>query len=110
MPARVRRDPTDDWEQLRLLVTSPEQAAYEILRPVVLFGQPTVERAQETGTAERTLRRAVARFETAGCPLGDAQPLRPGAAAAQHRSPAPADGDPGRDRRIEGRLPCAQAL
>ena len=66
MPARVRRDPTDDWAQLRLLVTSPEQEAYEILRPIVLFGQPTVERAHETGTAERTLRRAVARFETAG--------------------------------------------
>ena len=66
MPARVRRDPADDWEQLRLLVGSPEQEAYEILRPIVLFGQPTAERAQETGTAERTLRRAVARFETAG--------------------------------------------
>jgi putative transposase len=55
MPARVRRDPTDDWEQLCLLVGSPEQEAYEILRAIVLFGQPTVERAQETGTAERTL-------------------------------------------------------
>jgi transposase len=66
MPARPRRDPTDDWAQLRLLVGSPEQEAYEVLRPIVLFGQPTAERAQETGTAERTLRRAVARFETAG--------------------------------------------
>lgn len=66
MPARPRREPSDDWAQLRLLVTSPEQEAYEILRPIVLFGQPTVERALETDTAERTLRRAVARFETAG--------------------------------------------
>jgi hypothetical protein len=66
MPARVRRDPTDDWKQLRLLTTSPEQVAYEVLRPIVLFGRPTAERAQETGMAERTLRRAVARFETVG--------------------------------------------
>ncbi len=66
MPARVRRDPTDDWEQLRLLVGSPEQEAYEVLRPIVLFGQPTGERAQETGIAERTLRRTVARFEASG--------------------------------------------
>src|SRR5689334_17589757 len=66
MPARPRRDPTDDWAQLRLLTTSPEQEAYEILRPIVPFGQPTAERARETGTAERTLRRAVARFAAAG--------------------------------------------
>jgi len=66
MPVRPRHDATDDWEQLRLLVSSPEQATYELLRPIVLFGQSTVERAQVTGTAERTLRRAVTRFETAG--------------------------------------------
>jgi len=78
MPARPRRDPTDDWEQLFLLVTSPEQEAYEILRPIVLFGQPTGERAQETRTAERTLRRAVARFETAGMrSLFDPEPPPP---------------------------------
>jgi hypothetical protein len=66
MPARPRHDPTDEWAQLRLLVTSPEQETYEILRPIVLFGQPTSERAQETGIAERTLCRTVARFETRG--------------------------------------------
>jgi len=78
MTARSRRDPTDDWEQRLLLVTSPEQEAYEILRPIVLFGQPTGERAQETRTAERTLRRAVARFETAGMrSLFDPEPPPP---------------------------------
>jgi len=66
MPARPRRDPTDEWAQLRLLVTSSEQETYEILRPIVLFGQPTSERAQETGMAERTLRRTVAHFEARG--------------------------------------------
>lgn len=80
MPARPRRDPTDEWAQLHLLVTSPEQETDEILRPIVLFGQPTSERAQETGMAERTLRRAVARFATAGMRrLFDPEPSPPSA-------------------------------
>ena len=64
--SRPRRQPTDDWQQLRLLVTSPEQAAYELLRPIVLFGQAPTARAWETGVPERTLRRKVARFEEHG--------------------------------------------
>ncbi len=68
MPAgpRPRRQPTDDWDQLRLLVTSPEQETYELLRPIVLFGQPAAARARETGVPERTLRRKAARFDAAG--------------------------------------------
>jgi hypothetical protein len=68
MPAAApsRRQPTDDWQQLRLLVTSPEQAAYELLRPVVLFGQPVRARGRETGVPERTLRRRAARFAATG--------------------------------------------
>ncbi|HEY1335863.1 MAG TPA: helix-turn-helix domain-containing protein [Bryobacteraceae bacterium] len=68
MPAAERssRQPTDDWPQLRLLVTSAEQATYELLRPLVLFGQPVRQRARETGVSERTLRRKVARFAAAG--------------------------------------------
>jgi transposase len=68
MPAgsRPRREPTDEWSQLRLLATSPEQETYELLRPIVLFGQPASDRARETGTPERTLRRKVARFAAAG--------------------------------------------
>ena len=68
MPATERspRQPTDDWQQLRLLVTSAEQATYELVRPLVLFGQPVRERARETGVAERTLRRKVARFAASG--------------------------------------------
>ena len=48
---RPRHEPTDDWDQLRLLVTSPEQETYELLRPIVLFGQPASARARETGVA-----------------------------------------------------------
>ncbi len=68
MPSQAppQREPTDDWQQLRLLVTSPEQATYELLRPIVLFGRPAAIRARETGVPERTLRRKVARFERAG--------------------------------------------
>src|SRR5262245_56798842 len=65
-PRRRRRQPTDDWQQLRLLVTSSEQATYELLRPIVLFGQPPRERARETGVPERTLRRKAARFAQQG--------------------------------------------
>jgi putative transposase len=63
---RPRRKSTDDWNQLRLLVTSPEQATYELLRPIVLFGQSIPDRARETDVPERTLRRRVSRFDTLG--------------------------------------------
>jgi hypothetical protein len=38
MPAgsRARRETTDEWAQLRLLVTSREQETYELLRPAVV--------------------------------------------------------------------------
>lgn len=38
MSKRRRIPPTDDWQQLSLLVDFPEQLTYEVLRPVVLFG------------------------------------------------------------------------
>lgn len=52
--SRPRRDPTDAWDQLRLLVTSPEQETYELLRPIVLFGQPAAARAYERTTSWHT--------------------------------------------------------
>ncbi len=63
---RPHREPTDDWLQLQLLAPFPEQRAYELLRPVVLFGRPPAERADETGTAERTIYRRAARFDAEG--------------------------------------------
>ena len=68
MPAspRPRRTPTDDWNQLRLLVASPAQETYELLRPIVLFGQSARSRAQETGVPERSVRRKVTRFAASG--------------------------------------------
>src|SRR5262249_36520111 len=68
MPAtpRARRPPTDDWDQLRLLVAAPAQETYELLRPIVLLGQAPAKRAKETGVAARTLGRKAARFGAAG--------------------------------------------
>ena len=68
MPAakRTRREPTDDWQQLQLLTQFPAQLTYELIRPVVLFGQSPAERARLTGAPERTLYRQVARFEAQG--------------------------------------------
>ena len=64
---RWRIEPTDDWEQLELLCLWPEQKDYELIRPLVLFGSPAAERAQETGAAsERTLQRKTRRFEDEG--------------------------------------------
>jgi hypothetical protein len=64
--SRPRQPPTDEWNQLRLLVRSAEQETYELLRPIVLFGQPASTRARETGVPERTLRRKAARFAAQG--------------------------------------------
>lgn len=63
---RRRVEPTDDWEQLGLLCRWPEQLAYEELRPLVLFGLPVADRAEETGSSRRTLYRRVSRFESEG--------------------------------------------
>ncbi len=63
---RQRIDPTEGWSQLELLVGSPEQRLYEMLRPVVLFGQSPAERARETGVPRRTVYRQADRFEREG--------------------------------------------
>ena len=66
MGQRQRIEPTDDWQQLDLLVRSPEQRTYELIRPVVLFGSSPAERARLTGAPQRTLYRQAARFAREG--------------------------------------------
>jgi len=66
MPSRPQIAPTEDWHQIELLVRAPGQRTYELIRPVVLFGQSPAEPAAETGAAERTLYRHVARFNQLG--------------------------------------------
>jgi putative transposase len=65
-PKRRRLEPTDDWQQLQLLLNWPEQILYELIRPVVLFGQLPTKRAMETGTAPRTIYRKADRFDAYG--------------------------------------------
>ena len=60
-------EPTDEWEQIELLCSWSQQRDYELIRPLVLFGGPAVERATETGAvSERTLQRRLVRFESEG--------------------------------------------
>src|SRR5215212_1061500 len=66
MPSRPQSAPSDDWRQIELLARVPGQRTYELIRPVVLFGQSPAERAAETGAAARTLYRQVARFKQLG--------------------------------------------
>lgn len=63
---RRRVEPTDEWEALAPLFLWPEQENYEVIRPLVLFGSPASERAEQTGVSERTLYRRTSRFEDEG--------------------------------------------
>lgn len=63
---RKKAEHTDDWQELLPLFDWPEQQAYEELRPLVLFGDSVAERANETGTPERTMYRRIERFGNEG--------------------------------------------
>ncbi len=63
---RQRVAPTDDWQQLELLAQFAEQRLYEMMRPVVLFGQSPAERARETSIPRASLYRRVDRFDKEG--------------------------------------------
>ncbi len=66
MPARKQQPHTEAWDAIKQMCLWPEQKAYELLRPVVLFGDPPSERAHETKANERTLRRQADRFDAEG--------------------------------------------
>src|SRR5215211_2249341 len=73
---RAQLAPTDDWQQLQFQLDWPEQTRYELIRPVVVFGTPPVERAQQTGVSARTIYRKVGRFDEAGMQsLFEAEPV-----------------------------------
>ncbi len=63
---RIQREHTEDWQTVQQYTLWPEQTAYELLRPIVLFGDPTGKRAQETGAAESTLDRKADSFAEQG--------------------------------------------
>ena len=68
MPRRKRRqrEHTEDWQTIQQYTLWPEQEAYELLRPLVLFGDPAAKRAEETGTSKSTLARKAEAFEASG--------------------------------------------
>jgi hypothetical protein len=57
MPKRryQRREPTQDWQQIRPLLKDSAQITYEIIRPVILWGQTPKERGEETRMSPRTV-------------------------------------------------------
>ena len=63
---RKLRERTHNWQQIQQYTLWPEQKAYELLRPVVLFGETAAERAKETGASERTLHHKADRFDQQG--------------------------------------------
>jgi hypothetical protein len=63
---RGRVEHTDEWERIELLCAWPEQRDYELIRPLVHFGDPVAQWAEETGTSERTLYRRTSAFDLGG--------------------------------------------
>jgi hypothetical protein len=63
---RVQREHTEDWQTIQQYTLWPEQTAYELLRPIVLYGDPAVQRAKETGEARNTLERKADAFDEQG--------------------------------------------
>lgn len=68
MPQRKRkqREHTEDWQIIKQYTLFSEQQAYELLRPIVLFGDPAIERARETGEVKSTLDRKASAFDESG--------------------------------------------
>ena len=65
-PKREVVERTEDWAKLRPRLKWPEQILYELVRPVVIFGETAGERARATGAHARTIDRQADRFDRAG--------------------------------------------
>jgi putative transposase len=63
---RQRVPPTEEWQQLTLLLDTDGQRSYEVIRPVVVLGEPVPARATATRIHARTIYCTVARFEAVG--------------------------------------------
>jgi transposase InsO family protein len=61
-----RREPPDDWQQLRPLLKDTAQINYEMIRPIVLWGQTPKERGAEIGVSPRTVYYRANLFDQAG--------------------------------------------
>ena len=63
---RERQERTDNWKRIQQWCRWPEQRLYESIRPIVLYGDPAVQRAKETGEARHTLERKADAFDEQG--------------------------------------------
>jgi hypothetical protein len=63
---RVQREHTEDWQMIQQYTLWPERTAYELLRPVVLFGDPATKRAEETGEPRTSQERKADVFDEQG--------------------------------------------
>lgn len=63
---RIQREHTEDWQTIQQYTLWPEQTAYELLRPIVLFGDPATKRSEETGEPRPTLERKADAFDEQG--------------------------------------------
>jgi putative transposase len=63
---RAQREHTEDWQTIQQYTLWPEQTAYELLRPVVLFGDPATKRSEETGEPRTSLERKADTFDEQG--------------------------------------------
>lgn len=84
---RPRHERTSDWEKIQQYSLWPEQKPYELLRPIVLFGETAAQRAQETGASERTLYSKANPFDEQG--MASLFPQEPSPSAEKARSLPP---------------------
>lgn len=68
MSKRQRVEHTEEWALVEPLLGWREQREYELLRPIVVFGDTPAERARQTGTAARTLYEKARLFDEEGVP------------------------------------------
>ncbi len=66
MSKRRRVEHTEEWGLIEPLLPWREQREYELLRPIVIFGDTSAERARQTGAAARTLHEKARRFDEEG--------------------------------------------
>jgi len=52
----------EDFEQIRLQFVDPLQHDYEVIRPIVLFGETAAERSRQTGMERTTVGAKARRF------------------------------------------------
>ncbi len=68
MGRRRRVEHTEEWALIEPLLPWHEQREYELLRPIVVFGDTPAERSRQTGAAQRTLHEKARRFDEEGVP------------------------------------------